>query len=112
MKIFFTNLFVGLAILLGTIAVFIGIPIGSYQLYKYLAPKYANVQNEIYQNNASYNEGMVRDFENLRMEYMNQTDPSKKAVIRSVILHRFSVYGINKLPVDLQNFYSQMEATR
>ena len=91
------------------IAFVYGLSMLGYKMYAYFTPKYANVQNKIYQNNASYNEGMVRDFENLKLEYMREDDMNKKEAIHSVILHRFSVYGIEKLPPDLQAFYHQME---
>lgn len=110
-KIFDT--FKAILLLITAIAVFsvliFGISYGSYEMYRYFSPKYANVQNEIYQNNAAYQEGMIRDMENLRLEYLNQKDVDKRVAIRSVILHRMSVYGVNKLPMDLQNFYKQLE---
>lgn len=98
-----------LAIIISGIVTIFGISYGSYQLYRYFAPKYANVQNKIYQNNASYNEGMIRDFENLKLEYLHEDDMNKKEAIHSVILHRFTVFGVDKLPPDLREFYRQME---
>ena len=51
-----------------------------------------------------YNDGMVRDLQNLQLEYLN-ADQAHKDAIRSIVLHRFSVYDQNKLPPDLWNFY-------
>jgi hypothetical protein len=50
---------------------------------------------------------MIRDLENLQMEYA-KTDDAHKDALRSIILHRFSVYDENRLPYNLRSFYKQL----
>ena len=87
---------------------FFGLAYGSYQMYAYLAPKYRQVDNEVFKNSEQYNNGMIRDLENLQMEYIN-ADKDKKDSIRAIVLHRFSVYPVEKMPPDLRNFYEQLK---
>ena len=71
------------------------------------APINANIDRKTYENSASYNDGMVRDLENLKLEYLKAND-DQKAALRATILHRFSVYPYNRLTPDLQNFYDSL----
>ena len=52
---------------------------------------------------------MIRDLENLQMEYIN-SDAEHKQAIRAVVLHRFSVYPEDRMPVNLRNFYNDLKA--
>lgn len=71
------------------------------------APINANIDRKTYENSASYNEGMIRDFENLKLEYLKGT-PDQKDALKATIIHRFSVYPYNRLPADLQTFYDSL----
>ena len=52
---------------------------------------------------------MIRDLENLQMEYTN-ADAEHKQALRAIVLHRFSVYDTNRLPYNLRSFYEQLKS--
>ena len=101
---------------LGVIAIFVmiilnimGLSYLSYKGYEYYKPKYTEVDNKVFHESQSYNDGMIRDLENLQMEYI-KADVNGKISLRAIILHRFSVYPQDKLPYDLKNFYNNLRS--
>jgi hypothetical protein len=93
--------------ILGFVMLVFGIGLLSFGMYAYFAPKYAAVDNQVFKESQQYNDGMVRDLENLQLEYVN-SDADKKDAIRAIVLHRFSVYPQDKLPPNLRNFYNDL----
>ena len=89
------------------IAVMFGLSFLSYQAYDYFAPKYRAIDNNVFKQSEQYNDGMVRDLENLQLEYMN-ADKEHKDALRAITLHRFSVYPEEKMPPNLRNFYNDL----
>jgi hypothetical protein len=94
-----------------TLAVLFGISFGSYEMYKFFAPKYRAVDNQVYHESEQYNEGMIRDLEELQMQYVQAND-TQKAALKSIILHRFEVYPTDKLPPNLFAFYNDLRSGR
>jgi hypothetical protein len=97
------------AIVLGWVALIVVGMFGSFYAYQYFAPKYRQVDNEVFKQSEQYNDGMIRDLENLQLEYVN-ADKDKKDAIRAIVLHRFSVYPEDKMPPNLRNFYNQLRS--
>ena len=97
-----------MVVIIGLAAVF-GLTFLGYKSYEFFAPKYRAVDNKVYHESEQYNEGMVRDLENLQLEYINAT-PEGKQSLRAIVLHRFSVYPEDKLPPNLRNFYNDLKA--
>jgi hypothetical protein len=97
------------AIVLGWVALVVVGMFGSFFAYQYFAPKYRAVDNEVFKQSEQYNDGMIRDLENLQLEYIN-ADADKKQALRAIVLHRFSVYPVEKMPPNLRNFYEQLKA--
>jgi hypothetical protein len=97
------------AIVLGWIALIVVCMFGSFFAYQYFAPKYRAVDNEVFKQSEQYNDGMIRDLENLQLEYIN-SDQAHKDALRAIVLHRFSVYPVEKMPPNLRNFYEQLKA--
>ena len=97
------------AIVIGWIAFIAICMFGSFFAYQYFAPKYRQVDNEVFKQSEQYNDGMIRDLENLQMEYIN-ADAEKKVSLRAIVLHRFSVYPEDKMPPNLRNFYNSLKA--
>jgi len=91
------------------IAVMFGLSFLSYQAYDYFAPKYRAIDNNVFKQSEQYNDGMVRDLENLQLEYLN-ADASHKDALRAITLHRFSVYPEEKMPPNLRNFYNDLRS--
>ena len=97
------------AIVVGWIAFIAVCMFGSYFAYQYFAPKYRQVDNEVFKQSEQYNDGMIRDLENLQIEYIS-ADAEKKQALRAIVLHRFSVYPEDRMPPNLRNFYNDLKA--
>jgi hypothetical protein len=91
------------------IALIIGLSFLSYGMYSFFAPKYRAVDNQVFKESEQYNDGMIRDLENLQMEYMS-ADKDHKEALRAIVLHRFSVYPEDRMPANLRNFYNQLRS--
>lgn len=74
---------------------------------KTLGIQLADADRKIMEQSKSYNDGMVRDFENLKLQYDGAND-GQRAALRATILHRFSVYPEEQLPPHLRSFYIQL----
>lgn len=81
----------------------------SFESYKFFAPKYTEVDRRVFEESRVFNEGMVRDLENIKIQYDN-ADEAQKESLRAVAIHRFEVYPLDKLPPNLQRFYNQLES--
>ena len=79
----------------------------SYLAYSFYAPKYEQVRYDTFKQSQSYNDAMLRDLQDMRMEYIKAND-EQKAAIKYIAIHRFSVYDIDRLPVDLRAFYMEL----
>ena len=97
------------AVLLGWVALIILSMFGSFYAYQYFAPKYRAVDNQVFKQSEQYNDGMIRDLENLQLEYIN-ADKDHKDALRAIVLHRFSVYPEDKMPPNLRNFYNDLRS--
>ena len=97
------------AIVVGWIAFIVLAMFGSFWAYQYFAPKYRQVDNEVFKQSEQYNDGMIRDLENLQMDYI-AADKDHKDALRAIVLHRFSVYPEDKMPPNLRNFYNDLRA--
>lgn len=75
--------------------------------YAFFAPKYTAVDNKVFHESQQYNDGMVRDLENIKREYQHAT-PEGKDALRATALHRFEIYPRDRMPPDLQNFYDSL----
>ena len=76
--------------------------------YSFFAPKYTAVQNKVFQQSQQYNEGMIRDLENIQRQYI-ASPPDQRQALKALALHRFEVYPIDQMPPDLQNFYRSLQ---
>jgi hypothetical protein len=72
------------------------------------SPKLEKVRYDTFKQSQSYNDGMLRDLQNLKMEYAS-ANPDAKIALKYVILQRFSVYDVNRLPPDLSSFYYSIQ---
>lgn len=97
-------------IFLGAILLFFVLSFLGYEGYKFFSPRYAAVARNVFENTQAYNEGMVRDLENLRMQYIS-ADHEQKDALRAIILHRFEVYPEDRLPPNLRNFYNSLRSS-
>ena len=91
------------------LAVVFGLSYYAFEMTSFFKPKYTALDNQVFKESQQYNDGMLRDLQNLQLEYING-DQGKKDSIRAVVLHRFSVYPEDKLTPDLRNFYNSLKA--
>ena len=77
--------------------------------YNFFAPKYENTRRQVFEQSNAYNAGMIRDLENLQMEYQ-RADSNQKDALRPIMLHRFSVYPEDSMPANLRSFYHQLQS--
>lgn len=89
----------------------IGIPFAVFCLHLFFDPKYTELENKVYHESPQYNEGMIRDLENLHIEY-NSAKGNQKKALKSVILYRFSVFDEEKLPPHLRIFYDKLRSEK
>ena len=79
----------------------------SFWLYSYFAPKYEQVRYDTFKQSQTYNDAMLRDLQDMRLEYI-KADDAHKAAIKFIAMHRFAVYDIDRLPQDLRAFYMEL----
>ena len=71
------------------------------------SPANTAIDNKVFHQSQQYNDGMIRDLENLRMAYL-QADDSGKAALKGTIIHRFSIYPRSSMTPELQSFYDNI----
>ena len=105
------EIFSGVLLLVGIGALIFVVAFGGYKMYEFFAPRYVAVDNKVFKVSQQYNDGTIRDLENLKLEYLN-ADKDHKDAIRAITLHRFSVYPMDRMPADLRNFYEDLMSGR
>ena len=105
----FKGILAGIGALVLFLALIFGLNLFGLAQYSFFAPKVRAVENEVFKSSEQYNDGMIRDLENLQIEYIN-ADAEKKQALRAIVLHRFSVYPEDKMPPNLRNFYNNLKA--
>lgn len=103
MKTFFQS--VGGIILV--VAFIVAVMFGSFFAYQYFAPKYVEVETEVYRESRSYVEGMIRDLRKLKREY-EAADEEHKSALRTIILQRSDEIDHDKLPADVRRFIESL----
>ena len=99
----------GITLVMATLALIFALSFASYEAYNYFAPRYRATDYKTFKESEQYNDGMVRDLEELELAY-NNADAEHKQALRAIVLHRFSVYPEDRMPSNLRNFYNQLKA--
>jgi hypothetical protein len=105
----FKGILAGIGALVLFFALIFGLNLFGLANYSFFAPKYRAVENQVFKESEQYNDGMIRDLENLQMEYI-QANADQKQALRAIVLHRFSVYPEDRMPPNLRNFYNDLKA--
>jgi hypothetical protein len=90
------------------LAVLIGVSFFGLGMKSFFSPKFRAVEQKVFHESEQYNDGMIRDFQNLRLEYLRGT-PEQKEALKGTILHRMSVYPKDRLPIELRSFYFEIQ---
>ena len=80
-------------------------------MYRFFAPRQEAVRRQVFETSRAFNQGMVQELQNMQFEYLKQPDPSVRASLASVILHRASGYNMNDsiVPADLRDFVDSLK---
>ena len=97
---------IGACLLVG--AIFVGLPIGGYYLYSFLAPKYEATRRDVAIQSRSYQEGSVRELYTLQRQYQSAKTDAERDTIAAAARHEFSIFPKDRLPGDLQTFLIQV----
>ena len=83
-------------------------------LYKYFAPRQEAVRRQVFETSRAFNQGMVQELQNMQFEYLKQSDPSVRASLASIILHRASGYNMDDsiVPADLRDFVASLKHSK
>ena len=94
--------------LLGLLALSFGLNYAGLMSFSFFAPRVEQVRYNTFKESQTYNDGMVRDLEDLKTQYMT-ANPDQKVALRAIVIHRFSVYPVDRMPADLQSFYYSLQ---
>ena len=97
------------AAIIAALALIVGLSFLGYEMSNYFAPKYRALDNKVFKESEQYNDGMVRDLEDLQLQYIN-ADAEHKDALRAIVLHRFSVHPEDRMPANLRNFYNDLRS--
>lgn len=103
------------ATVIGGILVFLAVIVGltefGYRLDSHYQPLQEQVRAKTFAQSFTYNEGMIRDLQNMRMQYMSpDLSAQQKDAIAQTVKQRYAGYDNSKLPADLQAFLGQIGA--
>jgi hypothetical protein len=104
---FIKGFFITLLVILVLIAAGFGLNYAGLMNTAFFQPKYEQIRRNTFEQSQAYNEGMIRDLENIRNQYLAANDPASKAALRATFIHRAEGYP-NTLPSDLQSFYDNI----
>jgi hypothetical protein len=65
-----------------------------------------NVQTKNYEESAAQLQGLRRDFDNFKREYLKATDPAVKAAVLSSLCHRAEGVREDLIPSDIKTLTS------
>lgn len=81
----------------------------SYRIYARYAPLGEQVRRETFEQSRAFHEGMVRDLENLRLEWA-RGDAAQKAAVASIARHRLADVPDDILTPSLRAWRRELEA--
>jgi len=83
----------------------LGMGILSLEWKRYFNPKHANVEREVFKETRSYNEGMLQQLIDYRLQYYQSDDEDAQAAILSTVRHMYAEYDESKIEMsELRSF--------
>lgn len=71
---------------------------------RYFEPKHRSVERQVFKETRSYNEGVVQQLADYRLQYLQaETEQDRKAIL-STVRHQFGEYDENRLSPELSSF--------
>lgn len=103
------EIFIGAAIFLVTIVVFLGLDYGYLHWFQFIEPQKEDARHKVFKATRSYNEGKIQDLVKMRLEYMQARDEESKSAIAFSIRHMFAEYDENQLSSELKYFLKKIK---
>lgn len=86
------------------IATVVGLSVGSYYLYAFLAPKYESTRRDVMLQSRAYSEGETRNLYRLKIQYDSANTPEAKQTILLAARHECEAMDRSRLPAELSVF--------
>ena len=84
----------------------------SYRLSEHYAPRIENVRRSTFEQSRAFQEGTIRDLDNLRLEYGRAGSDAQRQTIADTARHRLADVPVEQLPPSLQAFARDVETAR
>lgn len=78
-----------------------------FGMSNFFSPRYAALDSEVFHQSAQYNDGIVREFQKLMLEYHSATTNEYRSSLKAVMQQQFGTYPLEKLPPHLRKFYEE-----
>ncbi len=90
------------------IGAIVGMSIGGYYLYAFLAPKYESTRRDVMIQSRAYSEGETRNLYRLKIQYEAAPTPEAKQTVLLAARHECEAVDRSRLPSDLSSFCNPM----
>ncbi len=80
---------------------------GSYRLSAHYAPRFEDVRRTTFEHSRAFQEGTIRDLDNLRMEYLRAGSDAQRQAIADTVRHRLADIDLEALPPQTHEFVRQ-----
>ncbi len=84
----------------------------SYRLSAHYAPRYEDVRRTTFERSRTFQEGTIRDLDNLRLEYGRAGTDAQRQAIADTVRHRLADIDLKALPPETHDFVRQMVVGR
>ena len=79
----------------------------SYRLSAHYAPRVEDVRRTTFEHSRTFQEGTIRDLDNLRMEYLRAGSDAQRQAIVDTVRHRLADIDLDALPPQTHEFVRQ-----
>jgi hypothetical protein len=104
--------FVGISVFVAVMIVILGITWlaegNNFFLYKYFAPRKAEVQRQVFEETASYVRGNIQELEKQHLEYIKAT-PEQRRAMKPIILQEVNGINQDNLSPDLKSWINSLK---
>lgn len=95
-------------LIISLIILTVGLAFGGFYMTAYFAPKFEGVRRDVMIESRAYSEASIRRLYNLKRQWVKAT-PDGKRLLEATARHEFSIFPLDRLPVDLQTFYQTIK---
>jgi hypothetical protein len=96
-----------IGIMAAILLVVVGLNFFGLANYQFFTPKYEAARREVFENTQSYQQGSIRDFDNLYLAYVQAKSEDEKAVILDTLRHRTAGVQPDNIPPRVRSLLGQ-----